>query len=125
MRSIKLHGNSNSIDFISPHEIDLYSCTLDNSCVDLPADLCIPSILENHIDVLNVPSDHTIELLIALNTSCVEFLADLVTPPVLEDIATDLNLPCPKTSEIDDVSSAPIAEFNSSIDMCASLRLLK
>ena len=74
------------IDSVSPHEIDLYSCTLDNSCVDLPA--------------------------------------DLVTPPVLEDIANDLNLPCAQTSEIDDVSSAPIAEFNSSIDVCVSREII-
>ena len=61
LSEIELHGNSNGIDSVSPHEIDLYSYTLDNSCVDLPADLGIQSILENHIDVLNMPSNHTIE----------------------------------------------------------------
>ena len=41
-----------------------------------------------------------------------------------EDIATDLNLPCAQTSEIDDVSGAPIAEFNSSIDLCTSPEII-
>ena len=58
------------------------------------------------------------------HTSCVVSPVDLATPSVLEDIATDLNLPCAQTSEIDDVSSAPIVEFNSSIDLCASPEII-
>ena len=120
-----INGNNKGTNDISRHDIDLSSSSLDNSCVDLPADLGTSSKLDNPIDVSNVPSDHTIELPIALNISCVEFLADLVTPPVLEDIATDLNLPCAQTSELDDVvSDAPIAEFNYSIDLCASPEII-
>ena len=81
----EIHGNNKGTDDISPHEIDLFPGKLNNSCVELSLDLVTPSVLENHIAVLIVPSDHIVELPTVFGASIAEsnYSVNLNVPTVL------------------------------------------
>lgn len=94
-----------------------------------PSSPTVPTLSEKDIYGNNKGTDditrHEINLFPGdLNNSCVELPVDLVTPPIFEDNIAELNLPCDQILDMPAVLNAPIAAFNSSVDMSAPAEII-